>query len=85
MHCVGNEIQFQSYYWLVLRSETQYTAQCATEDECLAAYYNKTEGICQMGELKYRLDLAKGVGVPVRVAKGHLPQRGRSIIMLNRT
>lgn len=64
------------YTFELTRSETDCTLHCVTEDECLAAHYQKTEGICQMGELKYRIDLAKGVGIPVKVAKGHLPKKG---------
>ncbi len=29
-----------------------------------------------MGELKYRIDLAKDAGIEVKVAKGNMPEKG---------
>ena len=52
------------------------TQQCTSDDDCIGVRFQKTGGICQMGELKYRIDLANGVGVPVKVAKGSLPEKG---------
>ncbi len=62
---------------IFFRTEMLCTLECTKDDECLAFHYNKTTEICEMGYLKYRIDLAKGSGLEVKAAKGHLPEKGR--------
>ena len=50
---------------------------CTEDEDCNAIHYNEESGICEMGVLKYRVDLPKGSGIQIKVDMNkNLPEKG---------
>ena len=75
--CVKN----RNKYIYLSSTEFDCTMQCTKEDQCFAVHFIKETKVCEMGKIIYRIDLEKGAGIRVRVAKDHLPEKGTFLLL----